>query len=421
MRRLGPICAWSLLPLALAAPVHAQVSGISSRAFPRQVTASQLPSANGSQGLRIVTDALSSASCTPGGGTVKLVCFDNGAWTVVGLGVEGPEGPQGDPGPQGPTGATGATGPQGPQGIQGATGATGATGPAGADGSDGADGAAATIAVGTTTTGAAGSSASVVNSGTSSAAVLDFTIPRGDTGATGSQGPTGSTGATGATGPQGPQGDTGPTGATGPAGPVAGSTTQVIFNDAGAAAGDAGLTYNKTTDVLTLAGGVKVTSAGSESAAAVSVVQAGTGLFQPSTNNLDITLAGTSRVRFQASPESFVTTRSANGFALTYGDSSATAPNYSYLGDTSTGMGRAGSADVRLVAGGSSVFGAKRVTGQNFGTFYGAMQLTPQASPPISCGSGAEGVMYSDTSHALCYCNGTAYTNLTPADGGNCT
>ena len=69
---------------------------------------------------------------------------------------------------------------------RGDTGATGATG---------APGAAATIAVGTTTTGAPGSSATVVNSGTSSAAIFDFTIPRGDTGATG---PTGATGATGA-------------------------------------------------------------------------------------------------------------------------------------------------------------------------------------------------------------------------------
>lgn len=40
-------------------------------------------------------------------------------------------------------------------------------------------GAAATIAAGTTTTGNAGTSASASNSGTSSAAILDFTIPRG--------------------------------------------------------------------------------------------------------------------------------------------------------------------------------------------------------------------------------------------------
>jgi len=44
---------------------------------------------------------------------------------------------------------------------------------------------AATIAVGTTTTGNAGTNASVTNSGTSSAAVFNFTIPRGDTGAAG--------------------------------------------------------------------------------------------------------------------------------------------------------------------------------------------------------------------------------------------
>ena len=63
--------------------------------------------------------------------------------------------------------------------------------PRGADGQDGTDGAAATIAVGTVTTGAAGSSASVTNSGTSAAAVFDFVIPKGDKGDTGSQGPAG--------------------------------------------------------------------------------------------------------------------------------------------------------------------------------------------------------------------------------------
>lgn len=60
--------------------------------------------------------------------------------------------------------------------------------PEGPQGNPGTPGAAATIAVGTTTTGAAGTNASVVNSGTSSAAVFDFTIPRGDTGAQGPQG-----------------------------------------------------------------------------------------------------------------------------------------------------------------------------------------------------------------------------------------
>ena len=51
--------------------------------------------------------------------------------------------------------------------------------------------------------------------------ILDFTIPRGDTGpagATGSTGATGITGLTGATGVTGPTGPTGPTGATGATG-----------------------------------------------------------------------------------------------------------------------------------------------------------------------------------------------------------
>lgn len=52
----------------------------------------------------------------------------------------------------------------------------------GLPGTNGTNGAAATIAVGTVTTGAPGSSAIITNAGTSSAAVFNFTIPRGDTG-----------------------------------------------------------------------------------------------------------------------------------------------------------------------------------------------------------------------------------------------
>ena len=68
-----------------------------------------------------------------------------------------------------------AQGPQGAQGVQGVP---------GQDGTDGQDAQAATISVGTVSTGAAGTEATVVNSGTSSAAVFDFVIPKGDKGAT---------------------------------------------------------------------------------------------------------------------------------------------------------------------------------------------------------------------------------------------
>jgi hypothetical protein len=83
-------------------------------------------------------------------------------------------------------------------------------------GPSGLAGAAATVTVGTVTTGAPGSSASVVNAGSSSAAVLNFTIPAG---ATGAQGPVGATGA------QGTQGVAGATGPQGPAGSNATATT----------------------------------------------------------------------------------------------------------------------------------------------------------------------------------------------------
>lgn len=70
----------------------------------------------------------------------------------------------------------------------------------GEGGSSGEAGTAATIEVGTVTTGEAGSSATVTNSGTTSAAVFDFVIPRGDKGEKGDIGPQG---------PQGEKGDTG--------------------------------------------------------------------------------------------------------------------------------------------------------------------------------------------------------------------
>lgn len=134
--------------------------------------------------------------------------------------VTGIKGDTGDTGPQGPKGDTGATGPQGPkgdtgdtgpQGPKGDTGETGAQGPKGDTGDTGPAGTAATIAVGTVTS---GQTASVVNSGTSSAAVFDFVLPKGD------KGDKGDTGPTGPTGPEGPQGETGATGPTGPAGPA---------------------------------------------------------------------------------------------------------------------------------------------------------------------------------------------------------
>jgi hypothetical protein len=97
------------------------------------------------------------------------------------------------------TASAGVVGPTGPQGIIGPTGAAGANGPTGATGTNGV---------------------------------------------IGPQGPTGSSGATGS---QGIQGTAGTNGVTGPTGPIAGANTQVIYNNAGNAAG-AGIYYDSAND-----------------------------------------------------------------------------------------------------------------------------------------------------------------------------
>ena len=156
--------------------------------------------------------------------------------------------------PQGPQGAKGDTGPQGPQGETGegfvvkgyfatlSALQSGVPSPSAGDaygvgsaepydiyiwdgvnsawvnngplqgvkGPQGDPGSAATIEIGTVTTAPAGSDAAVTNSGTSSAAVLNFTIPQG---ATGPQGPAGVDGSPGPAGADGAPGAAGPAGA----------------------------------------------------------------------------------------------------------------------------------------------------------------------------------------------------------------
>ena len=96
----------------------------------------------------------------------KLYVWDGAAFPADGAGIEfrGPEGPAGPEGPEGPAGPKGDPGDTGPAG---------------------ADGLAATVEVGTVTTGAPGTDAAVENVGTPTAAVLNFTIPRGNPGSGG--------------------------------------------------------------------------------------------------------------------------------------------------------------------------------------------------------------------------------------------
>ena len=130
--------------------------------------------------------------------------------------LKGEKGDKGDPGEKGKaftyedfTEAQLAAlkGPKGDQGEKGS------------QGEKGAPGAAATITVGTVTTGAPGTEASVENAGTSAAATLNFTIPRG------AKGDKGDTGSPGEKGDKGDKGETGSPGAAGHSPTVTASKT----------------------------------------------------------------------------------------------------------------------------------------------------------------------------------------------------
>ena len=126
-----------------------------------------LPGAKGDTG-DAATIKVGTVSTGSAGSAVSIT--NSGTASEVILNFVIPKGDKGDQGQQGEQGLQGLQGLPGPQGIQGAAGT------------------AATIKIGTVTTGAAGTAAKVVNSGTTSAAVLDFTIPQGAKGEKGEQG-----------------------------------------------------------------------------------------------------------------------------------------------------------------------------------------------------------------------------------------
>ena len=144
----------------------------------------------------------------------KIYNPQTGEYTVTSYPSRGEQGPQGETGPQGPEGTTltikglyetlEALQEAHPTGQPGDAYAVGTdvsnviyiwdtdtstwTSIGALQGAPGPQGAAATIAVGEVTTGAAGTQAAVTNTGSSSAAVFDFTIPQGATGPQGPQG-----------------------------------------------------------------------------------------------------------------------------------------------------------------------------------------------------------------------------------------
>jgi hypothetical protein len=165
----------------------------------------------------------------------------------------------------------------GPKGDTGNTGNTGNTG---------GTGAAATLTIGTTTTSNPGDNASVTNSGTTTAAVFNFTIPRGATGpASTVPGPKGDTGATGVS-------ITGATGQTGAAATIAVGTTQTGAPGSSAVVTNSGTTFAATLDFKIPQGPTGATGAGTPGNAAT--IQVGTTSTGSAGSQASVTNSGSS-------------------------------------------------------------------------------------------------------------------------------
>lgn len=108
------------------------------------------------------------------------------------------------------------------------------------------------------------------------------------------------------------------------------------------------------------------------------------------------------------------------GPAVKWTNASATVPVYAFRSDLDTGVGEPAVDDLRLIAAGSSVLGAARASAINTTTFYGGgTRHEAQATPPVTCNAGNLGYQYTDTSPALCWCDGSAWVVV--AGGGSCS
>ena len=152
---------WQVASVSAGSSVTVGASSVGSVRGPQGVQGAPGEKGEDGTGVNIKGSVEDSASLPPSGeegdayvvqDTGNLWVWDSGQNKFVDTGAQ-IKGPQGDPGPKGDPGA------------------------------------AATVNVGTTQTGEAGTEATVQNAGTTSAAVLNFTIPRGEKGDTGAAGP----------------------------------------------------------------------------------------------------------------------------------------------------------------------------------------------------------------------------------------
>jgi len=213
-----------------------------------------LAGAVGIQGATGATGYTGASGATGATGTIGSTGATGATGYIGSTGATGATGVVGTTGATGATGYVGTTGATGATGAQGTTGATGYVGTTGATGATGVPGIVTQATAPANTSilwadtsvtgsyGATGATGTIGSTGATGATGATGTI--GSTGATGATGATGTIGSTGATGATGTIGSTGATGAIGATGPVAGSNTQIIFNNSGSAGASANLVWD---------------------------------------------------------------------------------------------------------------------------------------------------------------------------------
>lgn len=220
--------------------------------------------------------------------------------------------------------------------------------------------------------------------------------------------------------------------ATPAGGSAAGSNTHVQFNDGGTAfGGDAGLTYNKTTDVLTTVGGIATTSAGTANIGSVS------NYFNGMWANAFWAYSGASWMKMTHSGSyCYFTT---NDGPFYFSDSiilgaSGEVLNFTLLGNINLGSDLGGKLNVDGSADESQLWIQGHSTQTNNivlieksdGTDIlsvantGSMKLAPVASPP---GTPTSGDIYVDSTadpDELCFYDGTGWQGISSGTDGNC-
>jgi hypothetical protein len=196
--------------------------------------------------------------------------------------------------------SSGPTGPTGPQGITGPTGPQGVTGPTGAQGIQGVTG------------------------------------PTGDAGPTGPQGIQGIQGIQGVAGPTGPTGGTGSIGPTGPTGStpaIAGTNSQIQYNNAGVFGATADLTWSGTVLSTT---GFTASSDSSFTSTGALLISKGTSAQQPASPATGMMRYNSSTNQFEGYSGVSPAWKSIGGSALS-NDTSTTSNVYPVFSTATTG------------------------------------------------------------------------------------